>query len=348
MTPLLLARLVVTACLHAALVFVITAGAVEVLLRLGRPQSPRLRYGLRLLPFAKVCYDLLVWDLHQWTGWESTALLQLPPKSKSMMVGLGFRHFYPIVSFGFSAPGDRSFQLGDVLAEWIGPNLTLALAASLILVSLVSLGLALLRVVRWMRRNQSESSAAVCFWTVSNPKLRARLKQRGVRIEVSSLTQVGPATAGFAHPRIVLPQPLVAVLSAEQIDAVVAHELEHLRWFDDWVLLAIKGIRSLFWFLPLGTSWLRNLIAEREIACDAGCRQYQLRAEEMREAILTALRLQTGLPPRPLTTGLTVSEAAVRRLLALSSPPSGRARPFRWVFLFAVCAMGVLRSTVGL
>ncbi len=57
-----------------------------------------------------------------------------------------------------------------------------------------------------------------------------------------------PSVFGFFHPRILLPGALRERLTAEELEQVVVHEMEHLRRGDDWTNLlqkaALRGVSS--------------------------------------------------------------------------------------------------------
>ncbi len=77
-----------------------------------------------------------------------------------------------------------------------------------------------------------------------------------------------PSVFGFFHPRILIPPALIEKLSAQELQQVVLHELEHLRRLDDWTNLLQKAALVVF---PLNPAMLwveRKLCAERELACD--------------------------------------------------------------------------------
>jgi bla regulator protein blaR1 len=52
--------------------------------------------------------------------------------------------------------------------------------------------------------------------------------KRGVRLVVTS-RPVGPAAFGLFRPSILLPGPLLAGTSLEQVELILAHELIHVR-----------------------------------------------------------------------------------------------------------------------
>ncbi len=77
-----------------------------------------------------------------------------------------------------------------------------------------------------------------------------------------------PAAIGFFKPAIIFPPWILQELSPAELNAVLLHELAHLRRWDDWTNLAQEIMRALFFFHP-AFWWIgRGLALEREMACD--------------------------------------------------------------------------------
>lgn len=97
--------------------------------------------------------------------------------------------------------------------------------------------------------------------------------QRTLRITRKVVVRVAddvlvPFTARLIRPVIWMPASLLKRLPREQIEALFAHELAHIRRLD-WLWNGIQcGIESLLFFHP-GVWWLsRRIREEREHACD--------------------------------------------------------------------------------
>lgn len=88
--------------------------------------------------------------------------------------------------------------------------------------------------------------------------------RRNVRIKVSDRV-ISPFTYGIARPVIVLP---AKGIDSESIDAVLSHEMNHIRSFD--VLLKKLALLAacIHWFNPL--AWVMLVLTDRdiELACD--------------------------------------------------------------------------------
>ncbi|WP_010586043.1 M56 family metallopeptidase [Schlesneria paludicola] len=77
-----------------------------------------------------------------------------------------------------------------------------------------------------------------------------------------------PAVVGLLKPAILLPFSMTAGLSLDQLEAVIAHELAHLRRYDHLVNVLQRIVESIFFFHP-AVWWLSNRIRlEREHCAD--------------------------------------------------------------------------------
>jgi hypothetical protein len=97
--------------------------------------------------------------------------------------------------------------------------------------------------------------------------LREFGSSRRIKLCVSSQVTV-PAAIGFLQPVIILPPWAFKDLSPVELNAVLLHELAHLRRWDDWTNLAQQVLRAIFFFHPAVWWIARGLSREREMACD--------------------------------------------------------------------------------
>ncbi len=74
--------------------------------------------------------------------------------------------------------------------------------------------------------------------------------------------------AGLVRPFVLLPASWVTQLSPEMLEAVIAHELAHLRRLDRWVNLLQRVVETVFFYHPVVWWVSRRLRTERELCCD--------------------------------------------------------------------------------
>lgn len=95
---------------------------------------------------------------------------------------------------------------------------------------------------------------------------KLNLKQR-IKLVESSLVTI-PSVTGFFKPMILLPVGLLSNLPPDQVEAILLHELAHIKRNDYFVNLLQSFIETLFFFNP-GVLWISSLIkTERENCCD--------------------------------------------------------------------------------
>lgn len=88
-----------------------------------------------------------------------------------------------------------------------------------------------------------------------------------VRVLISRLTD-SPGVAGWLRPVILLPAATLLSLSVEQLEAVLAHELAHIRRHDYLVNVLQTLAETLFFYQP-AVWWVSSRIRnERELCCD--------------------------------------------------------------------------------
>jgi bla regulator protein BlaR1 len=85
---------------------------------------------------------------------------------------------------------------------------------------------------------------------------------------ISSPTLAEPGVFGILRPVLLLPEGIFERLTPGQSEAVIAHELCHVRYRDNLIAAIHMFVETVFWFYPL-VWWIgKQMIAERERACD--------------------------------------------------------------------------------
>jgi len=118
---------------------------------------------------------------------------------------------------------------------------------------------------RYARRQTSPADA---FWKGRFAALASRLQiSHPVRLVVSARAQV-PAVVGWLRPIVLMPATVFTGLTVEQVEALLAHELAHVRRNDYLVNLLQTAAETLFFYHP-AVWWVNRIIRnERENCCD--------------------------------------------------------------------------------
>ncbi|MHC4672798.1 MAG: M56 family metallopeptidase [Planctomycetota bacterium] len=122
--------------------------------------------------------------------------------------------------------------------------------------------------VRVQRIKQRYVQPAAVRWQAMVVNLSHRLKiSRPVQLLSSSITKV-PIAIGWLKPVILLPASALTGLTPEQVQAILAHELAHIRRYDYLINLLQTVIETLLFYHP-AIWWLSHRIRiERENCCD--------------------------------------------------------------------------------
>lgn len=88
-----------------------------------------------------------------------------------------------------------------------------------------------------------------------------------VKIAVSSLVS-SPVTVGYLKPIILLPVAAMNQLTTAQVEAILLHELSHIRRADYLLNLIVSIIHTLLYFNPFVKCFINTIEAEREACCD--------------------------------------------------------------------------------
>ena len=131
-------------------------------------------------------------------------------------------------------------------------------------------GLVRVGVAFWHLHLLRKNCVAIDLATL-DPLLRKTVEEfespRPVAVCVSDQLRV-PTAIGFVRPLVVIPSWTMQELSPTELNAILLHELAHLRRWDDCTNLIQKILGALFFFHP-AVWWIEKKLAlEREMACD--------------------------------------------------------------------------------
>ena len=120
-----------------------------------------------------------------------------------------------------------------------------------------------------------------------------------------------PGVFGVVRPVLLLPEGIEERLSPAQLDAILTHELCHIRRRDNLTAAIHMAVHAIFWFHPL-IWWIGSrLIEERERACDEEVLRSGCQPGVYAGGILTVCRLYLS-SPLACVSGVTGSNLARR------------------------------------
>lgn len=242
----------------------------------------------------------------------------------------------PSVEEAAAAPG-RAAQLG----RWL-----LAVYAFGVLCHL-------LRLARNLWRLRQAAAAALTLqapaWHAALARLRAASgMRRPVRMLVSTSAR-SPYSWGLLYPVIVLDPGSVQGADAE---AVLAHELAHVRAHDWPALLAARVLLALYWWHPLMYPLLRTLEHDTECAADDAVLAMGATPSHYAHTLLAVSRQAYGATAGGTLANRIASRGAMllARISALleAHRPRGRVTTVQWwsgalATLVLVCLIGSLK-----
>jgi bla regulator protein blaR1 len=95
-----------------------------------------------------------------------------------------------------------------------------------------------------------------------------------VHVYLSSLI-TSPVTVGFLKPVILMPIAAISQLSTKQVEAILLHELSHIRRYDYFINLWVNFIMTVLYFNPFVKLFSKTIEREREKSCDESVIQFQ-------------------------------------------------------------------------
>ncbi len=174
--------------------------------------------------------------------------------------------------FAFQAPSSstQSSAASAVPTSWrerFRPQLPWAVAiwAAGVLFFAIRFLLSWLTVRRWVERAVPVTDQT---WTARLAEISTALRiSRPVRLLVSTAL-TAPAVIGWLKPVVLVPAGIFTGLTAGQVEAILTHELAHIRRHDYLVNLLQTLVETLFFFHPAAWWISCQMRREREHCCD--------------------------------------------------------------------------------
>jgi len=242
---------------QGALIGLLAALALHTLRR-ARPQA---RYAVACFALLACVLVPLVGVIGQFTA---TSFASMHAGAPAGLPRMSASPQMPGALFGFVPPVAQF----DAVLPWI---VALWAAGACIMFLRMGLGLAW---IRSLRRTPQDAAQATWQTRLDILGMHFGLRRRVALRLVDTLDS--PVSAGWRHPVVLLPVALLTRMPTDLIEALLAHELAHIRRHDYLVNLMQSAVEALLFYHPV-TWWLshrirleREQIADRlaaEVAC---------------------------------------------------------------------------------
>lgn len=226
-----------------------------------RRHRAQVRHGIWLAASLKflVPFALLVGAGSQ-VGWRASQSTAPTPIAQVVEV----------VIVGFTAPS----TLGNREIRGLAGSATGESATTSALIAAWLAGVSVVLIVWFLRWRRVAALVKAGNRVVSGPvfeslgRLEARVPGARPLPLVVSRSSFEPGVFGIVRPVLLWPDGIEARLTGEQVDAILAHEVIHVRRHDNLVAALHMLVQTACWFHPL-VWWIGSrLLDERERACD--------------------------------------------------------------------------------
>ena len=166
-----------------------------------------------------------------------------------------------------------------------------------------------------MRANQLRQSDMQKMSAAWRTHVKIAAEQLGIKKQVNLLLSLHvdtPQVIGFFKPIILVPVACLTHLTTTQLEAILLHELVHIKRNDYLVNLFIACTEIFFFFNPFVNLLTNAIRKEREYSCDDMVMQFQYHPQQYASALLTLEKNRTI----SVTPGIAASGKNKKELLS--------------------------------
>jgi len=313
--------------LNAAVSFWFGLLVVLSIRRFAKPSRTAIGVALLLLPFSKLFWDLRFGIPESSFFWASEHGVR--QQLGSFQIGFG-AHRWGIAPEGHlwaMHEGGRSPQsIADLASRALRFHVNVYAASAL---SFTALAIALANcVTRGFELAAFRRQARALLGACTTLELR-NIGRRKVRVFSSRAYAGVPFAGGLFCPYVVLPAFMQERLTDQEREAVIQHELGHVRYFDLALLVPLELSCAFFWFVP-GVKWplqkLRTLLEQRADDCAVAA---GIGRAAVANALLVVAECATGKAPQPVLAIAREPSTLRGRIQRLLNPePTRAAKPW--------------------
>jgi Zn-dependent protease with chaperone function len=341
MTLSLTSLAILNILLISSLSFITSWLLIEGILFLFRVRSLRFRSFARMIPFFKLPLDLY---LMQWSNWalthevypwlceKDTRLLGVTCKIPNDILG----YLFPQISLGLFTQENYTFSLVDCLAYWLGSSFLRNIMCAVICLFLSCF---FLKCIKWLKAfseiNTLLQSSTPIQRKVVNRHLQHAICRSKVLLVESNLHKGSPFVTGIWRSKIIFPSSFLALLTDEEYEAVLAHEMLHVRFRDPLWKFFLHALSTLFIWIPT-RALEKRIYQDQELSCDQNPARWGMESHFLASAIYKQAKIHYRDAASPHRICFSESNRIKKRLQALLDKPPKKLSLFSWCFLLIV------------
>ncbi|MHC4743579.1 MAG: M56 family metallopeptidase, partial [Planctomycetota bacterium] len=262
----LLAELVV-ALLHTLWQGCVIAAVLFVFLKAKAAKNANLRYAAAVVSLILIVIcGLVTWSIAGYQPPPAAEQIAEPTKPDSIAAGDSTKAEQSVAPtiVAERQPSARVESEDAAATNWQAWAMCVWLAGVVVMVGRIFyMVIGVKRIRRHCRPVEDEHILAILAELLAAMKISRR-----IRIALAEHI-LSPGVIGFIKPTLLLPVSMLSGMSVEDIKAVLAHELAHIRRYDCLMNFCQMVVEAILFFNPAAWWISRQIRIEREVCCDA-------------------------------------------------------------------------------
>ncbi|MCH9617510.1 MAG: hypothetical protein SP4CHLAM5_09380 [Chlamydiia bacterium] len=278
--------------------------------------SYRSKVSFMLLPIGKLFYDICSWNVSKWAA--VYGMFPHMGKANSRILNMTVGGPFPSFKLNFEYINGMGFTIADYIYGvssdfWLQ---TFFMAAG---------GYYGLNLCRRLRVFVKEVLFIRGLIEVSRPMQIHRSSLKKVKLLIAKNYYGSPFTVGLFKKKIIFPEDLYYKYSKNQLEAIIAHEMAHIKHGDFLVNLVMIFCSLIFAHLPMGI-YVKRVSLLQEHAADREAMNKGISKIALSEALMKCSNLQNNAACAFLS-----NTHLLNRIKAIGKYKAFRRRPLAYV-----------------
>ena len=214
----------------------------------------------------------------------------------SIFVGFSW---FALTLASFYQTGLHQFPASDLAVEVSTSQLSVILSAASITYLLLLIFPTYRITHNWLKLNKikkSQLQKAELRYRLFSQKIAGHLGiNKPVKVYISEWIS-SPLTIGFIKPLILLPVSAINNLTVQQLEAILLHELSHIKRQDYIINLVLSLMQTILYFNPFIKLFMKRIEIERENCCDELVLQFEYDKHSYAAALLQLEKNAQSVP----------------------------------------------------